>query len=268
MRIDIATDITTRVSRAGKGASPNRRPTKAASNKAPARKAAHAVRDAAAGSPRRQRIDDRRATVLRAALDLFSRFGLHGVSVDQVAERAEVSKSSLLYYFANKEDLYVSVLRDLLSLWLEPLRAFSAEQEPSEAIADYIRRKLVLSRDWPDASRLFCLELIQGAPLLRDELAHELHDLVAEKAEVIRGWVDSGRLAPIEPVHLVFALWATTQHYADFAVQVEAVAGRTLNDPDFFEQTVDNVQRIVLGGVAAGTRFATSAQPQQARSTS
>ena len=265
MRIDITTDITTDVTRAGKSASPNRRPTKAASNKAPARKAAHAVRDAAAGSPRRQRIDDRRATVLRAALDLFSRFGLHGVSVDQVAERAEVSKSSLLYYFANKEDLYVSVLRDLLSLWLEPLRAFSAEQEPSAAIADYIRRKLVLSRDWPDASRLFCLELIQGAPLLRDELAHELHDLVAEKAEVIRGWVDSGRLAPIEPVHLVFALWATTQHYADFAVQVEAVAGRTLNDPDFFEQTVDNVQRIVLGGVAARTP---STQSRQARSTS
>ena len=264
MRIDIATDIST----AGNSTATRRRTTQAAPKSTPIRKAAHAVRDAVAGSPRRQRIDERRGTILRAALDLFSRFGLHGVSLDQVAERAEVSKSSLLYYFANKEDLYVSVLRDLLSLWLEPLRAFSAEQEPREAIADYIRRKLVLSRDWPDASRLFCLELIQGAPLLRDELAHELHDLVAQKAEVIRGWVASGRLAPIEPVHLVFALWATTQHYADFAVQVEAVAGRTLNDPDFFEQTVDNVQRIVLDGVAAGTRFATSAQPQQARSTS
>jgi TetR/AcrR family transcriptional regulator len=218
--------------------------------KAKRAKAVHAVRAAAAGSPRRERINNRRAVILRAALDLFSRFGLHGVSVDQVAERAEVSKSNLLYYFTNKEDLYVSVLRDLLTLWLEPLRAFSAEQDPQTAIADYIRRKLVLSRDWPDASRLFCLELIQGAPLLRDELAHELHDLVMQKAEVIQGWVQSGRLAPVEPVHLVFALWATTQHYADFAVQVQAVAGHTLADPDFFEQTVDNVQRIVLHGVS------------------
>ena len=261
MRSDIATDI----ANAANGTTARRRATQAALKKAPVRKAAHAVREAVAGSPRRQRIDERRGTILRAALDLFSRFGLHGVSVDQVAERAEVSKSSLLYYFATKEALYVAVLRDLLSLWLEPLRALTAEQEPSVAIADYIRRKLVLSRDWPDASRLFCLELIQGAPLLRDELAHELHDLVAEKAEVIRGWVDSGRLAHVEPVHLVFALWATTQHYADFAVQVEAVAGRTLSDPDFFEQTVDNVQRIVLGGVAARTP---SSQSMQARSTS
>ncbi len=213
-------------------------------------KSVHAVRAAEAGSPRRERINNRRAVILRAALDLFSRFGLHGVSVDQVAERAEVSKSNLLYYFANKEDLYVTVLRDLLALWLEPLRAFSADQDPQTAIADYIRRKLVLSRDWPDASRLFCLELIQGAPLLRNELAHELHDLVMEKAQVIQDWVQSGRLAPVEPVHLVFALWATTQHYADFAVQVEAVAGRTLDDTEFFEQTVENVQRIVLHGVS------------------
>ena len=218
------------------------------------RKSVHAVRAAEAGSPRRERITQRRAVILRAALDLFSRFGLHGVSVDQVAERAEVSKSNLLYYFATKEDLYVTVLRDLLTLWLEPLRAFSAEQDPQTAIATYIRRKLELSRDWPDASRLFCLELIQGAPLLRDELAHELHDLVMQKAQVIDGWVQSGRLAPVEPVHLVFALWATTQHYADFAVQVQAVAGYTLHDPEFFEQTVDNVQRIVLHGVAVPSR--------------
>jgi TetR/AcrR family transcriptional regulator len=229
---------------------PNQRKAPPVLVKAKRAKSVHAVRAAPAGSPRRERINTRRAVILRAALDLFSRFGLHGVSVDQVAERAEVSKSNLLYYFTNKEDLYVSVLRDLLTLWLEPLRAFSAEQDPQTAIADYIRRKLVLSRDWPDASRLFCLELIQGAPLLRDELAHELHDLVMQKAEVIQGWVQSGRLAPVEPVHLVFALWATTQHYADFAVQVQAVAGHTLNDPDFFEQTVDNVQRIVLHGVS------------------
>ncbi len=260
MRTDIVTVPTKVRTKARTSASPQRRAA------TPAAKPVHAVRDAAAGSPRRERIADRRAPLLRAALDLFSRFGLHGVSVDQVAERAQVSKSSLLYYFATKEALYVAVLRDLLSLWLEPLRALSAEQEPRAAIADYIRRKLVLSRDWPDASRLFCLELIQGAPLLRDELAHELHDLVVQKAEVIRGWVASGRLAPVEPVHLVFALWATTQHYADFAVQVQAVAGRSLNDPAFFEQTVDNVQRIVLDGVAAGTRFAPSAQPQPARS--
>ncbi|MES3014153.1 MAG: HTH-type transcriptional regulator RutR [Pseudomonadota bacterium] len=194
-------------------------------------------------------VPNKREAVLSAALGLFSRFGLHGTSVDQVAARAGVSKSNLLYYFANKEELYVCVLRELLDLWLAPLREFSAEQDPQQAIADYIRRKLVVSRDSPDASRLFCLEMIQGAPLLRDELDGELRSIVVHKSAVIQGWIDAGRLAPIDPEHLIFMIWATTQHYADFAVQVQALTGKTLADPAFFEQTVANVQAVVLRGV-------------------
>jgi len=214
-------------------------------------KRAPAPRSPAAVSRRLRQIEDKRSVILAAALGLFSRFGLHGTSVDQVAARADVSKSNLLYYFANKEELYVSVLRELLAIWLEPLRGFHPDQDPREAIADYIRRKLLISRDQPDASRLFCLEMIQGAPLLRDELGRELRDLVERKSEVIRGWVAAGKLAPVDPHHLIFALWATTQHYADFGVQVQALTGRTLDDPAFFEQTVANVQRIVLEGISA-----------------
>lgn len=220
--------------------------------KPPAKRGAQAgVRAAAPGNRRLRQFEDKRSAILGAALGLFSRYGLHGTTVDQVAARAGVSKSNLLYYFANKEELYVSVLRELLEVWLEPLRSFTAEQDPREAIATYIRRKLVISRDRPDASRLFCLEMIQGAPLLRDELARELRDLVSAKSEVIRAWVAAGRLAPVEPHHLVFALWALTQHYADFAVQVQAITGHTLDNPAFFEQAVDNVQRLVLQGIIA-----------------
>jgi TetR/AcrR family transcriptional regulator len=212
-------------------------------------KRAPAARGPAAINRRLRQIEDKRSVILAAALGLFSRYGLHGTSVDQVAARADVSKSNLLYYFANKEELYVSVLRELLAVWLEPLRGFSAEQDPRQAIGDYIRRKLVISRDQPDASRLFCLEMIQGAPLLRDELDRELRDLVTRKSEVIRAWVAAGKLAPVDPHHLIFALWAITQHYADFGVQVQALTGHTLEDPAFFEQTVENVQRIVLQGI-------------------
>jgi TetR/AcrR family transcriptional regulator len=200
-------------------------------------------------APQAERMDEKRTNILRAALALFSRVGMHGTSIDQVAQAAALSKSNLLYHFANKEALYVAVLRELLQVWLEPLRQFSAEQDPREAIADYIARKLALSRDRPDASRLFCLEMIQGAPLLRDELGRELRDLVEQKSAVIRSWIASGRLAPVEPHHLIFTLWATTQHYADFAVQVETLTGRTLADPAFFEEAVRNVQTIVLGGI-------------------
>ena len=68
---------------------------------------------------------------------------------------------NLRYCFANKEALCVCVLRDLLQVWLAQLRASSAERDPQPVIADCIRRKRTVSRDSPDASRLFCLEMSQ-----------------------------------------------------------------------------------------------------------
>ncbi|HBT56992.1 MAG TPA: HTH-type transcriptional regulator RutR, partial [Pseudomonas sp.] len=165
------------------------------------------------------------------------------------ASQADVSKTNLLYYFASKEDLYINVLRQLMDVWLSPLKAFTVEQDPSEAIGDYLRVKLELSRDHPAESRLFCLEVIQGAPLLLGELQGPLRDIVESKVSVINAWIEAGKLAPIEPHHLIFSLWAMTQHYADFRTQVEAVSGRTLEDPAFFAETLDNLKALVLQGV-------------------
>lgn len=205
---------------------------------------------AAKPSTRRSRaVAAKRTAILAAALEYFSQFGIHGTSLDKVAERADVSKTNLLYYFPSKEELYIAVLKDLLDVWLAPLRALRADQHPLEAIRDYIRLKLEVSRDHPQASRLFCLEMLQGAPLLKAELAGDLRHLVEDKAAVIEAWVVQGKLAAVQPHHLIFMLWATTQHYADFSTQVEAITGQTLQDEQFFNQTVENVQRMVIEGI-------------------
>ncbi|MFV9667562.1 TetR family transcriptional regulator [Pantoea graminicola] len=191
----------------------------------------------------------KRAAILEAALTFFSQFGIHGTSLDRVAELADVSKTNLLYYFPSKEALYVAVLKEILDVWLAPLRALTHDQDPLMAIRHYIRLKLEVSRDHPQASRLFCLEMLQGAPLLKGELAGDLKQLVDDKAAIIERWIAEGRLAGVQPQHLIFMLWATTQHYADFATQVEAVTGQTLSDPAFFDQTVENVQRMIIEGI-------------------
>ncbi|YCH31990.1 HTH-type transcriptional regulator RutR [Erwinia sp. D4-22] len=191
----------------------------------------------------------KRSAILDAALEYFSQFGMHGTSLDKVAERAGISKTNLLYYFPSKEALYIAVLKDILDVWLAPLRALREDQEPLTAIRHYIQLKLEVSRDHPQASRLFCLEMLQGAPLLKAELEGDLKALIDDKSRVIENWVAQKRLAPVEPQHLVFMLWATTQHYADFAVQVEAITGQTLNDEAFFNQAVANVQHMVTEGI-------------------
>ncbi|EHK0943570.1 HTH-type transcriptional regulator RutR [Citrobacter farmeri] len=198
---------------------------------------------------RSQAVSAKREAILTAALNTFSQYGFHGTRIEQIAEQAGVSKTNLLYYYPSKEVLYVAVLRQILDIWLAPLKAFREDFAPLAAIEEYIRLKLEVSRDYPQASRLFCMEMLAGAPLLMDELTGDLKALIDEKSTLIAGWVKSGKLAPVDPHHLIFMIWASTQHYADFAPQIEAVTGATLRDETFFNQTVENVQRMIIEGI-------------------
>lgn len=164
-------------------------------------------------------------TILEAALDVFSSQGFRGATLDQIADLAGLSKPNLLYYFPSKEAIHQTLLTRLLDTWLDPLRDMDAAGDPVAEIMAYVRRKLELSRDYPRESRLFANEILQGAPRMRDAIEGDLRGLVAEKATVLQSWMDQGRIARMDPVHLVFSIWALTQHYADFDVQVRAVLG-------------------------------------------
>jgi TetR/AcrR family transcriptional regulator len=166
-----------------------------------------------------------RETILAAALEVFSAHGFRGATLDRIAAEAGLSKPNLLYYFPSKEAIHVSLLGGLMDTWLDPLRALDAQGEPREELLAYVRRKLQMSRDFPRESRLFANEIVQGAPRIGPALQTELKTLVDEKAAVIRGWAEAGRIAPVDPHHLIFSVWALTQHYADFDVQVRAVLG-------------------------------------------
>ena len=187
--------------------------------------------------------------ILDTALPVFARYGFNGARVDRIAQAAGMSKANLLYYFRTKEALYLAVLTRTLDMWLEPLRELDASRDPAEALGHYIERKLEYSRFHPEASRLFAMEIMQGAPMLSRVLATDLAALVERKVATIERWVADGRLAPVDPHHLIFMIWATTQHYADFAAQIRALTGKDLGDGRFFESTTRAVVGNILRGV-------------------
>lgn len=174
---------------------------------------------------RRTRIQrQKRDVILEAALDVFSAHGFRGATIDQIAEAAGMSKPNLLYYFKSKEAIFETLLSRLLETWLAPLREMDASGDPISEIRSYIRRKIEMARDFPRESRLFANEILQGAPRIMPLLDVHLKELVDEKAKIISGWMRAGRLERADPYHLIFSIWATTQHYADFDAQVQVLA--------------------------------------------
>ncbi len=174
----------------------------------------------------RTRIQERNSkAILEAGLDVFSQHGFRGATLDMIAEVAGLSKPNLLYYFPSKDAIYLALLDGLLATWLDPLRHMNPKGDPVVEILSYVRRKLDLARDYPRESRLFANEMLQGAPRMMVTIEGPLKTLVDEKSVILLRWMAEGKITPVSPAHLIFSIWALTQHYADFDVQVRAVLG-------------------------------------------
>lgn len=188
------------------------------------------------------------SAILRAAERVFARAGFSGATMADIAEEAGLPKANLHYYFGSKADLYRAVLDAVLHDWLAPLEVITPDADPAEAFASYIRLKMALAAERPDASRVFANELIHGAPVVLDLLRTDLRDQVLEKAAVVDGWVAAGRMAPVDSTHLFFTIWAATQTYADFDVQVRAVLKRDTLRPADRQRATEHVVQLILRG--------------------
>jgi len=200
--------------------------------------------------PRRSPIRVRNeARILDAAQHVFAAEGYHGATIDRIAARAQMSQPNLHNYFKTKADLYAAVLERTLEVWLGLVDRLDASGDPAVELRAYIVRKMDLSRQYPEASRVFASEVLRGAPVLKPHIKARVRGNVAHFREVVDGWVAAGRMRPVDAEHLVFLIWGATQHYADFLPQIKAIRDVTRLSKADFDSAADSIARIVLNGV-------------------
>ena len=205
---------------------------------------ANAAEDSAKGQIRQAN----EALILAAAERVFAGAGFGGATMASIAEASGLPKANLHYYFGSKQALYRRVLARTLDDWLVPTHGITPAADPRQAIEHYIRAKMALSAQRPHASRVFANELLHGAPVLGELLVAELGPMVREKAAVIQGWIDAGRMAPVDATHLFFTIWASTQTYADFEVQASAVLGTPSLAPEAHARATEHAVSLILRG--------------------
>jgi TetR/AcrR family transcriptional regulator len=186
--------------------------------------------------------------ILEAAESVFAEAGFNGATTAEIARRAGIPKANLHYYFNTKEELYQQVLTGIVNTWLHTADEITADADPARALSHYIMAKIDLARERPIPSRVFANEVIHGAPHLGTYLSSELRNWVEAKAKVMRGWIAAGKMREVDPKHLLFMIWASTQTYADFASQISAVLGRDQMTPQEYKAVSRQVTDIILKG--------------------
>ena len=189
-----------------------------------------------------------KALIFNAAKKEFVTYGFKGASIKRIAERANIARANIHYYFEDKTDLYQQLLSNIIEVWNRDYDTLNDENEPKAALSRYIRAKVMHSKKDPDGSRIFASELIHGAPVLNDYLNSDFKVWLNSKVAVIQRWVEQGKIDSINPHHLLFLIWSSTQHYADFNVQVVAALDKEKMDDDDFEAVVDSLTKIILKG--------------------
>lgn len=190
---------------------------------------------------------ENRKRILEAAEKVFAANGFRGATTADIAAEAGLPKANIHYYFGTKAKLYRTVIDDIVELWLSSFREISEDDDPAHTLADYIRAKMELSQNRPEASRVFANELIRGAPRIKPYLSGKLKDWVEHKASIMDKWIDQGKMAPVDSHKLIFHIWAMTQTWADFEVQWAAILGNKDGlTPTDFEEATNSIITTVL----------------------
>ena len=189
--------------------------------------------------------------ILEAAEKVFAEAGFGGATMQLIADMAGLPKANLHYYFATKEDLYRRVVQQIFEIWLDAASSFDNAPGPVEGIGAYIDAKMDISRTHPHGSKVWASEVMHGAPVIQGYLETTLRDWTEGRIAVIQRWIDEGKMAKVDPRHLLYMLWATTQHYADFGHQIQTLnAGKPLSDKQWREAKA-SVKDMVLRGIGA-----------------
>ena len=193
----------------------------------------------------RERNSDR---ILIAAEEEFVLHGFKGTSMQSIADRADLPKANIHYYFKNKTNLYQAVLENIMTAWNEVLADMNEDSDPATVLTKFIHTKMQLSYTNPNGSKIFAMEIIQGAPHLREYISQDMRIWVKEKSAVIGSWIAQGKMRNVDPTQLIFMIWATTQHYADFNTQVLEVMNRREYDDDGIQSITNFLTDMILTG--------------------
>lgn len=186
--------------------------------------------------------------ILRAASEEFADKGFAATKTSDIAAKAGLPKPNVYYYFRSKENLYREVLESIVDPLLAASAPFNQPGHPSEVLTAYIRSKIRISRELPHASKVFASEIMHGAPHLSPEQTEQLNAQAKHNIACIQRWVDQGLMAPVDPHHLLFSIWAATQTYADFDWQISIVTGKASLDDADYEAAAQTIIRLVLKG--------------------
>jgi TetR/AcrR family transcriptional regulator len=186
--------------------------------------------------------------ILKASAVEFADKGYAATKIMDIARKVNLPKPNIYYYFQSKENLYRCVLESIIEPLLKASEPFDLYDDPAMALQHYIKTKIDISKEHPHASKVFASEIMHGAPHLPEDIRKKLMRQTEKCTARLNQWIAEDKMDAIDPHHLLFTIWASTQTYADFDWQIGMVTGKQQLDDKDYDTASALITRLVLKG--------------------
>ena len=203
--------------------------------------------------PRSRDADRSQQTILLAARDEFATYGLAGARVDRIAERAEINKRLIYYYFKSKDNLFLAVLENTYAdIRAAEQKLHLDEIDPVEAVRQLVSFTWHYYLEHPEFISLLNSENQENASHLKNS-AHiqEMNSPLVQMLDTVleRGRREGLFRSGIDPVQLYISIASICYFYLSNNQTLSAIFGRDLRAPKAMAQRLSHMTDMVLGYV-------------------
>lgn len=203
--------------------------------------------------PRSRDADRSQQTILLAARDEFALYGLAGARVDRIAERADINKRLIYYYFKSKDDLFLAVLESTYAdIRAAEQKLHLDEMDPVEAIRELVSFTWHYYLEHPEFISLLNSENQHNAAHLKKSV--RIQEMNSPLVQMLDTVLERGRRkdlfrAGIDPIQLYISIASICYFYLSNNQTLSTIFGRDLRAPKAMAQRLSHMTDMVLGYV-------------------
>ncbi len=206
--------------------------------------------------PQSRDADRSQQAILLAARDEFAQHGLGGARMDRIAERAQLNKRLIYYYFKSKDDLFLAVLEAAyVDIRTAEQGLHLTDLDPAQAVKRLTEFTWDYYIEHPEFITLLnSANLHLARHLAKSERVREMNSpLIKTLGEILeRGRVEHMFRGGVDPVQLYISIAGLSYFYLSNNHTLSAVFGRNLMTPKARNERLSHITDVVLGYVLKG----------------
>ena len=188
------------------------------------------------GPRRTKRWERRRAEILAVAEEVFAERGFAGVPLEEVADRIDMQRPSLLYYFPDKEALYDATFAGILDALLDRIERTREEPGPLERMEAIATTWIDFVSERPHAARILLRQMVDELPTRSIDTNARVAAMLMSIQEAIGEGVLQGLFKPLDAAKYAVTLagaslvWVAARHVVRRSLGFDPLGGEHLED--------------------------------------